>query len=84
MNALRVDIDRGPGLQSQYDIIGSPTLIFFGADGREHPELRPAGVVKPGEVLTALEKLAPAKAELDRMSAISRFLTSNESSKVYG
>jgi len=60
VNALKVDIDRNSGLQSKYDIIGPPALLFFGSDGKERKELRLSGAVGPEEVLEAIEKIAPA------------------------
>ena len=55
VNALKVDIDRNSELQSRYNIIGPPTLMFFGADGLERPDLRLSGAVGPQAVLKAIE-----------------------------
>jgi thiol:disulfide interchange protein DsbD len=63
MNALTVDIDRNSGLQSKYDIIGPPTLMFFGSDGKERKELRLSGAVGPEQVLEAIERIVSTTGE---------------------
>ncbi|MCK5549185.1 MAG: thioredoxin family protein, partial [Hyphomicrobiaceae bacterium] len=60
VNALKLDIDRNSEVQSKYNIIGPPTLMFFGADGRERADLRLTGVVGPDKVLKAIEKIVSA------------------------
>jgi thiol:disulfide interchange protein DsbD len=58
VNALKVDIDRHPSLQQEYNVIGPPSLLFFDGQGREHRESRITGVVGPDEVVAAIREIA--------------------------
>ena len=50
-------------LTKQYQIVGVPTTVFVGADGRERPELRQSGLVLADDFLKLMDQaLAPATA----------------------
>ena len=60
--ALRLDVTSevspdGEKLLERYRIYGAPTLLLFDRSGREHPELRQTGLVKPEELLQLLTRL---------------------------
>jgi len=44
-------------LQRQYEIMGAPTIVFFGADGRERRDLRLTGFEKPGAFLERMSQV---------------------------
>ena len=59
---LRVDVTRevspeGERLFERYDIYGAPTVLLFDRRGRERPDLRLTGFVKPDEFLEVLSHL---------------------------
>jgi len=44
-------------LQRKYDIMGAPTIVFFGADGSERRELRLTGFEKPAPFLERMSQV---------------------------
>ncbi len=59
---LKADITSqvsGPvrALQQKYDIMGAPTIVFFGADGAERRDLRLTGFEKPGPFLERMSQV---------------------------
>jgi thiol:disulfide interchange protein DsbD len=43
-------------LKKQYGIMGVPTLVFVGPDGREKPDLRVVGFITPADMLDRIQK----------------------------
>jgi thiol:disulfide interchange protein DsbD len=60
---LRIDLtgEAAPearALLERYDLFGVPTVLLFGPDGAERPDLRITGFVPPAELLRRLDRLA--------------------------
>jgi thiol:disulfide interchange protein DsbD len=58
---LKADLTQyssGPveALKKQYGIMGVPTLVFVGPDGREKPDLRVVGFITPADMLDRIQK----------------------------
>ncbi len=59
---LKADLTQyssGPveALKKQYGIMGVPTLIFIGPDGREKQDLRVIGFINPADMLERIQKI---------------------------
>jgi thiol:disulfide interchange protein DsbD len=57
VRALKVDFDEAPSLAERFKVVGVPTVVFVGPDGREIPALRFSGFLTAEEFLARLDRL---------------------------
>ena len=55
--ALKVDIEKEPRLEEKYKILGVPTIVFIGPDGKELEKLRLFGFKSAEEFLEILKQV---------------------------
>jgi thiol:disulfide interchange protein DsbD len=54
---LKVDVEEQPRLAKEFNVLGPPTVVFIGSDGKEIGELRFSGFKNADEFLRILKKV---------------------------
>jgi thiol:disulfide interchange protein DsbD len=58
---LKIDIEKEPRLEREYGILGVPTIVFIGPDGKEMEPLRQSGFRDAAQFLQILEQVKMRK-----------------------